>query len=479
MQLRWYQHGMITGARKALARHKRILLVGPTGCGKTVLALCMVKGALERGKRVWFLCHRRELAGQSSRAFWQSHTEHGLIMSGRAMSSLPASVGVINTLVRRMDKLQPPDLIIVDEAHRSLSKMYRDVFDAYPDASVVGLTATPQRTDGQGMGDVYDQIVEGPTMRQLIDAGYLSEYEWIAPAESLNMEGVNVRGGDYVEGELEKIVDKPKIIGDAVQAYRSHANGKRCKVFCASIKHSLHVCDAYNAAGIPAEQIDGEHSDKEREAKLARFRSGETLVLCSVNLAIEGLDIPAIEAVQMLRPTQSLIVFLQCVGRGLRVEPGKDKCVVLDQVSNWTRHGLPDDAREWTLEGRKKRKRKGDEDADLPVQQCGACYHVFRSGPAECPNCGEPVKKGRPDIEQEDGELVKIDPKQVRREKKIEQGKAKTLEELVALGMKRGMRKPAEWAAFTFASREGRKPTSAEFSRARRATTPKHLEGII
>ena len=479
MQLRPYQQQMITDARHALAQHNRILLVGPTGCGKTVLALRMIKGALDRGKRVWFLCHRRELVNQSSRSFWESHVEHGLIMAGRAMSSLPASVGVINTLVRRMDRLQPPDLIIIDEAHRSLSPMYAEVMAEYPDAAVVGLTATPQRTDGRGLGEWYDAIVEGPTVRQLIDAGYLAEYEWIAPAESLSLEGVTVRGGDYVEGEIEKVVDKPKIIGDAIQAYRKHANGKRCKVFCASIKHSIHVCDEYNAAGIPSVQIDGGHTDKEREEKLRQFRSGETLVLCSVNLAIEGLDIPAIEAVQMLRPTQSLIVFLQAVGRGLRIEPGKDRCVVLDQVSNWTRHGLPDDERQWTLEGKKKRKRKDGEDPDIQVQQCGDCYHVFRSGPAECPNCGADVRKGRGDIEQQDGELVKIDPKQHRRQQKIEQGKARTLEELVQLGQKRGMNKPAQWAAFTFASREGRKPTAAEFSRAKRAMTPEHLEGII
>jgi len=195
--LRDYQEAMIRDARASLATNKRILLVAPTGAGKTVLALEMIRGAVARGRRVLFLCHRRELVRQSSRAFWNAGVEHGMVMAGKAMTAVMANVGVINTVANRIDRMRAPDLIIVDESHRSVSPSYLKLFKAWPDAHVVGLTATPQRTDGKGLGEVYDAIVEGPTMRWLIDNGYLSDYRIIAPVSSVSLDGVTKRAGDY------------------------------------------------------------------------------------------------------------------------------------------------------------------------------------------------------------------------------------------------------------------------------------------
>lgn len=468
MKLRDDQHELLDAARQSLRTHRRILLTASTGFGKTVLALEIIRNTVARGRRVLFLCHRRELVRQSSRAFWKSGVEHGMVMAGRMQSDMMANVGVINTVVNRIDRMRAPDLIIVDEAHRSVSPSYMRVFEAWPDAMIIGLTATPERTDGKGLGQVYTDIVEARPMRWLIDAGLLSDYEIVAPANTLSLDGIDTRAGDYATDQLAAAVDKPTITGDAVAAYRQFAAGKRCMVFCVTIEHSQHVCEQYNAAGICAEHIDGSHSDAERDAILGRFRAGETLIVCSVQLAIEGLDVPAIEAVQFLRPTASLIVYLQAIGRGLRVEPGKRRLVILDQVGNWTRHGLPDDQRDWSLSGRKSRKRAAGDAPDLSVKQCGACYAVFRTGPTDCPKCGHPIPGGgRAAPDTVDGTLAIIDPATVRRQQRAEQGGARTLDELVRLGVRRGMGKPAEWAAVVHAARQGRKPTPSEYQRAR------------
>lgn len=470
MKLRDDQHELLDKARTSLRTNRNILMVASTGFGKTVIALEMIRNAVARGKRVLFLCHRRELVRQSSRAFWNSGVPHGMVMAGKVLSDTPANVGVINTVVNRIDRVRPPDLIIVDEAHRSVSPSYLRVFEAWPDAMVVGLTATPERTDGKGLGQIYTDIVQARPMRWLIDNGLLSDYEIIAPATSLSLDGIDIRAGDYAQDQLAAAVDRPTITGDAVAAYRQYAAGKRCMVFCVTIEHSKHVCEQYNASGIKAEHLDGTHSDVERDAVLGRFRAGTTLVVTSVQLAIEGLDVPAIEAVQFLRPTASLIVYLQAIGRGLRREPGKERLVILDQVGNWTRHGLPDDAREWSLEGRKSKKRGANQTAAVNVKQCTACYAVFRTGPAECQKCGHPVPGGgRSAPDTVDGTLVKIDPAMVRREQRRAQGGARTIEELVALGIRRGMGKPAEWAANVYAARSGRKPSPSEYQRAREA----------
>jgi len=232
-----------------------------------------------------------------------------------------------------------------------------------------------------------------------------------------------------------------------------------------------HVSESYRARGIPCEHVDGNHTDAERDAIFARLRTGETLVVTSVQLAIEGLDGPAISVVQFLRPTASLIVYLQAIGRGLRMEPGKRRCLILDQVGNWTRHRLPDEVREWSLEGLKTKRRRASDDApDVNIKQCRKCYSVFRIGPEACPKCGEPVPGGgRAPPEVVDGTLVRIDPATMRKEQRREQGAARTIEDLARLGQRQGMRKPAEWAANVYAARHGRRPQPSEYQRAREA----------
>lgn len=468
IQLRPYQTDLIDRTRDALREHQRVLMQAPTGAGKTAITVYMMSRAAAAGRRSIFCVHQNELLEQTSRALWKQKLEHGMISSGKARSPLPAQVASVLTLVRRLDHYEPPDLIIIDEAHRAAAETYRRVLEAYPDAKVIGLTATPQRTDGKGLDAIFSGLVLGPSIRSLIDAGYLCDYEIFAPAVGVDLSGVHTRMGDYDRSEVEQRVDKPTITGDAVAHYRKLADGKRCVVMCVSLKHAHHVAETYRDAGIPAECIEGTMTNKERAAVLDRFRSGETLVITNVQLLIEGVDIPGIEVVQWLRPTQSVIVYMQGNGRGLRPAPGKDKLLILDHVGNWERHGLPDDERDWTLAGRKGRKGSTDAEPDVRVQQCPACANIFRPGVAECPRCGAPVEmKEARRIEVVDGELARIDREAMRKEARKLQGQARDLAALVELGVRRGMKNAAGWAANVYASREGRKPSAVDFQRAR------------
>lgn len=473
MRLRDYQLDLIDRTRHAMRSHKNVLMQAPTGAGKTALTVHMMKTAADRGKTAMFIVHQTELLQQTSRALWAQHLEHGVIAPGKRKSSMPVQVASVQTLVRRLDQHDCPDLIVIDECHRAAAVTYQRVIEAYPSARVVGLTATPRRTDGKGLDDLFSTIVAGPSIRRLIDSGYLADYRLVAPPSAVDMSSVKTRMGDYDKKQTEDAVDKPTITGDAVAHYKSMAAGKRCVVMCVSVKHAEHVAAQYVGNGVPAEVVEGRLAGGERSAMMDRFRNGETLVICNVNLLIEGVDIPAIEVVQWLRPTKSMIIWMQGNGRGLRPAPGKDRLLILDHVSNWVEHGIPDEDREWTLVGRPKGKRKpSDEDEAPSVQQCQECFHVFARGPSHCPGCGEPLPGGgRAELEVVEGQLEEVDTAAIRRERKREQGQARTLRDLVSLGIRRGMNKPAEWGAIAMAARAGRKPTGADFDEARKVHT--------
>jgi superfamily II DNA or RNA helicase len=466
MQLRPYQEKMIAEARQALASHRSILMVAATGAGKTALTVSMMAGAAARGKTSMFCVHRDTLLVQTSRALWEQKLPHGIIAAGKVMTQLPVQVASVQTLVRRLDKIKQPDLIVIDEAHRAAAGTYRKIIEAYPDAKIVGLTATPSRTDGSGLDDIFDALVLGPSVGELIADGYLSPYRIYAPPSGVDMSRVKMKMGDFDVHQMEEILDKPTITGDAVGHYQRIGGGKRCVVMCATIKHAMHVCDAYNAAGVRAEHIDGSTPSNERQNILARLESGETLVLTSVDLLIEGVDVPGIEVVQWLRPTASLIIYMQGNGRGFRKADGKTELVILDHVGNTHRHGLPDDPREWTLEGAKRDRRKKQKD-DAGIKQCTECFAVYRPAPV-CPVCGVKGETQRADLKVIDAELTEIDLGKERRKRKQEQAMARTIQQLVELGKRRGLAKPAEWAAIYYAARYNRKPSAAEFSEAKR-----------
>ncbi len=457
IHLRPYQQQLIADLRGALRRHRRVICQLPTGGGKTALAVHMMGTAAARGRVCWFVVHRQELIDQTSAALWAQGLEHGLIVAGghSHLARLPIQVASVQTLVRRLDRLAPPDLIVVDEAHRSVSASYSRIIAAYPAAHVVGLTATPRRTDGQPLGALYGEIVSGPTMRWLIDAGYLSDYT-IYSVGTADTSVIPVRGGDFARDEAEAVMDKPAITGDAVAHYQRLASGLRAIAFCTSRAHAAHVCAAFNAAGVPAECITGASSDADRRGGLERFRAGTTLVLCTVELAIEGLNVPSAECAIMLRPTQSLIVWLQAVGRVLRPSPDGGRSIILDHVGNAIHRdgsinlGFPDDEREWSLDGQPKRQ--SDDEPEFPVRQCPACFAVHRPKPA-CPACGHVYLIVGREVEQVAGDLVAIDVEALRQQRCAVQAKARSLEDLVRVGIERGMKSPEGWAAHVAAAR--------------------------
>ena len=452
VQLRPYQEDLLNGARAAFRQGQRsVLLQLPTGGGKTISGSSMIGGSSRRGNVCWWLCHRRELINQTSRTFASMGILHGIIAGGH--SSDPhklAQIGSVQTIARRLDKLSAPNLIIFDECHHLGAAQWQKIFDAYPDAKVVGLTATPWRLDGKGLGNWFQSMVRGPDVAQLIAEGSLSNYRLFAPSQ-IDTGGIKLQAGDFKRDDLSKIMDKPSITGDAVQHYRRLCAGKRAVAFAVSIDHSRHVAAQFQAAGVPAEHVDGTMDISSRDAAISRFVAGQTLVLSNVDLFGEGFDVPAIEAAILLRPTKSLSLHLQQVGRALRPSPGKTEAIILDHAGNSLIHGLPDDDREWSLDDREKRR--GGDKSQVAVKSCTECFHVYRPAP-KCPACGhQPVGMAR-EVEQVEGTLAEIDKDAVRKQQKREVGQARTREQLERIARERGY-KPG-WVDNILRVRQGR-----------------------
>lgn len=446
--LRPYQAEMIAGFRAAFrAGHRTVLGQLPTGGGKTALGSFMVGGSAAKGNVCWWLCHRRELVSQASQAFFRQGIPHGIIAAGRSSDPQQrVQVASIQTIARRLDRMPPPNLIVFDEAHHLGAAQWQAVFDAFPDALVIGLSATPWRLDGVGLGRWFSTMVSGPSVSWLIENGFLSPYRLFAPS-TVDVSSVAVRGGDFQRESLSALMDKPTITGDAVQHYRKLAMGKRAVVFAVSIEHSQHVVAQFRAAGIPADHVDGKMDHASRDAAVERFARGETLILSNADLLGEGWDVPAIEVVILLRPTASLSLHLQQIGRGLRVLEGKTEALILDHAGNTIRHGLPDDDFEWTLDDREKRKRKQDSEPGVPIRTCGQCFRVHRVAP-KCPACGYVYPVQAREVEEKEGELQELSREQIAAMRKAEEKQARSLEDLVKLARARGYKNPEKWAEY-------------------------------
>lgn len=459
--LRDYQKKIIEETRELLrGGANNALLQSPTGSGKTALTARMMGTASSRGHRAWFIVHRRELIKQSIKTFDTVGLDHGVVAAGFQPDPRPlVQIGSVQTLARRANRLQPPRLIVWDECHHLAAKSWAAVYEAYPDAIHIGLSATPERLDGSGLDTYFQHLIKGPTVAELIAAGWLVPYRLYAPA-AVDLSSVHTKLGDFVRGELAGAMDKPTITGDAIGHYKRYANGKRAVAFCVSIEHSRHVVASFNAAGIPAAHVDGETDPGERDATIQRFERGEILLLSNVDLFGEGFDLPAIECVILLRPTQSLTLFLQQCGRGLRTSPGKSECIILDHAGNSSRHGLPDDPHEWTLEGRKKKK---STTGQIPVKQCLRCFATVHAAASNCRYCGYLFLVEPRGVEEVAGELVEvpIDPVEMRIQRQKEQKRASTLEDLISLGKARGYKNPTGWATHVYEARQKRGANAA------------------
>lgn len=480
--LRPYQQTLADEVRTAYRLGYRCpLVVASTGAGKTVLFSYITHGAALRDNPVLITAHRKEIIKQISLSLARFGVEHQVIAApavtrsikvahfkafGRSFVSAASTtmVGSVQTVVGRFDIIDATLkrteektgraaklLIVMDEGHHVVEDtQWGKVMDRYyNEGGGRGLivTASPERLDGRGLGAGHggyaDTMLEAPPMQWLIENGFLSPYRIFTAAQKLDLTGVRTRMGDYVAADLEVRVDKPSVTGDAIQHYQRHAPGMRAVVFCVSISHSQHVAAEFAAAGIASAHIDGGIDDSERDKAITDFADGKVMVLTQVNLVSEGFDLASIAQKDVtidclidLAPTESLVNAMQRWGRALRPATGKT-AIILDHAGNVFRHGLPDDVREWSLEGRKKKKRgaaNDNDEQDVKISTCTQCFTIHRPAP-ECPTCGHvyPLKERK--VEQHEGELVELAAEQLealRRQKRAMQGKAQSVEELMA-----------------------------------------------
>ena len=451
--LRPKQTAFIQEIREALRFHRSILAVAPTGFGKTVVFSYLAANVMSKGKRVIIVVHREELVEQVSRTLTAFNVPHGFIAAGRRSDPMPVMVASVFTLANRLETYTPPDLLIIDEAHHAASgSTWGRVMKHWPAAYILGVTATPIRLDGRDLSGSFEAMIEGPTVADLIADGSLCKYRMWTPPVVLGQ--LKRRGGDYAKPELAAAMDKPSITGDAVAHYARIAPGKRAVVFCVSLEHAAHVRDQFRSVGFKAECIDGKMERDARRKVVKDFTAGRVQVLVSCELISEGFDLPAIEVAIMLRPTESLGLYLQQVGRALRNHEGKTHALILDHAGNAGRHGLPDDAREWHLgddnSGARKKKKKP---LLTGVRTCGKCFAAAKSGTMVCAECGWQWPIESREVKEIKGDLAEVDAEvhRAKVEARREVGMSKTLEALTQLEKQRGY-KPG-WARHVFASR--------------------------
>lgn len=388
---------------------RRICFQLPTGGGKTVIFADIARKFIEHELSVLVLVHRVELVSQAAEKLAQATgLEVGRITAGTKVDPQSRlNVAMIQTLSRRRH-LPEADLLIVDEAHHAVAGTWQKLLDRYPFAYVLGVTATPCRNDGRGLKSNFDTLVTGTSISYLIEQGHLCPAHIFQPLETIDTSDLTIHGGDYNPHGLQEAIEDSLSPQSLLDAWRAYAPDKRTIVFTAGVEFSQNIASHYRQSGVSAEHLDGTTPTKERQAILDRFRAGETTVISNCGILTEGFDLPSIEAIQCVRPTRSLSLWLQIVGRALRPAEGKSHAIIIDHTDNWQRLGLPDDDRQWSLDAISLENTKWGE-------LCPHCQHVFTPTHAEktnpvgcfahfdpkegeaivllyrsqCPNCGE------------------------------------------------------------------------------------------
>lgn len=413
-QLRGYQKELITKIRQSLAKgHRHIIVQSPPRTGKTVVMAEIAKRATDQGNSVCFIVHRKEVLDQAENTFQEQGVDPDLL-----------EAGMVQSLTRHIDQIYPPEVILIDEAHHALAKSYTRILEAFPQAYVLLFTATPIRTGKNQLDQIADDIIVGKSIKELTAQGFLAPFKYFG-AKDKDVDDKKLRRsstGDYVTASIEEAVSH-KIYSHTVDEYLSKASGKQAVVYTYSVEAANHLAAEFNARGITAEAIDATTPAQVRDTAVRRFRDQQLKVLVNVNLFTEGIDLPNVDCVIMVRPTMSLALYMQFSMRCLNPRPGKT-AVIIDQVGNWERFGLPNADRDWkALAKSKVTPAKKMKKGDVQVIQCPDCFGVVEKSEVEdntCPLCGySPLVKKCGYAEQK-AELLEItESDQVKRIKKI------------------------------------------------------------
>jgi superfamily II DNA or RNA helicase len=453
-ELRPYQTDIIKALDEAVASgKKRILIVAPTASGKTVVMSEIIKHVRAQYKPVLVLAHRREIITQTRDELAANGVRAGIILAGMDPRPLElvqvASIGTLWARAYRNDVMErpPAHLLVIDECHHAPAETYRKIIESYPDAILLGATATPCRGDGRGLGSIFEVMLQCPQVAELQELGFLVKAKVFAPVNP-DLRGVATRNGDYAENQLAERMDRPKLIGDVVTHWHKFGERQKTVVFAVSVGHSIHLRDEFIRSGVRAEHIDGGTPKDERDATLARLASGEIDVVCNCMVLTEGWNMPEVACCILARPTKKMGLYRQMIGRVLRPAPGKEYAIILDHSGAVFRHGLPEDRVEWTLDEDKK--------ATSPVHtkrtqkpgggfvECSQCSGL-RVGGQPCPCCGFMPARPAQYIAVHDGELGLVKGGKVNRP---EHDREKWLSMLTHIGQERGY-KPG-WAAYKF-----------------------------
>jgi DNA repair protein RadD len=396
-ELRPYQADVIDRfLSDAATGNRRQLLVAPTGSGKTIIAAAIVKHYVATGRRVLVLAHRREIVTQTSRKLFELGIDHGVIQAGFATHQSEVQVASVQTLYVRAIRgskieLPPADLLIVDECHHATARTWDKIIAAYPDATLLGLTATPCRGDGRGLGGIFDTLLECPQVSELIEQRFLVGTRVYAPSRP-DLRGVKVQAGDWNERQLAERMDQPKLVGDIVTHWHRHAGGRRTVVFATGVGHSIHIRDEFRQSGVSCDHLDGSTPKDERDEVLAKLAAGAIDVVTNCMVLTEGWDMPEVGCAVLARPTRKMGLYRQMIGRVLRPAPNKPDAIVIDHAGAVYRHGFTEDRVEWTLDPDRHATNPAHNDRSgrdissrlVDCSQCGA----LRTGGEACRHCG-------------------------------------------------------------------------------------------
>lgn len=456
--LRDHQKELFDSISMAMNYHQAICLVAPTGFGKTIMMAFIAQRTKEKNKNLFFTVHRRDLITQSAKTLDKFNIPYGIISAGYVpFKKESIQICSIVSLKNRLREYPETDLLVVDEAHHCRAKGWGNVVNHYKKrgAYIIGLTATPTPE----LSKYFDVIVEGRNISWLIENKFLSQYRLFIPSTP-DIKSLHIRMGDYVQKENEELMDKPKITGDAISHWIKYAQDKRTIAFCCTINHSKHTAESFNVAGIAAAHLDGDTPMEDRVKIIRSFADGKIKIITNCGIFCEGFDLSAqvdmditVEAIILLRPTMSLTLYLQQVGRALRYK--NYPAIILDHANCAMTHGLPDEEREWTLESGVAKDKKAP--IGIGIKICPKCFSAQFPFYKKCSYCHFVFEVQDREIEHGEGELVEVSKETIRKLRLKEEWKCKTKEDLIALGKSRGYPYAEQWAQHRWNYRETRK----------------------